>query len=90
MKVGDLVTLSAYVCALDSTPKKFKPWYRGSISVKYVEPVGVVYRIHEVSHDGSLSENESTKYYVKWANEGPTGRHSYSGYFYRKDLKFIR
>ena len=90
MKVGDLVTLSSYACNLDSTPRKFKPWYRGSKAIKYVEPVVIVCEIRDVPHSEHLSENESKKFYVKWATDGPPGRHHYTKYFYRKDLKYVR
>jgi hypothetical protein len=94
MKIGDLVTLSSY--AIKSEPMwmwKDKVW-------RHKKPlVGLVVKIEENPNIRSwTSKNESTYYFIKWMQkDGPASRwgtSSYhakvSGYFYRKDLKFVK
>jgi len=93
MKAGDLVTLSTY--ALCSEPMfmwKDRIW-------RHEKPlVGLVVKIEDNPNLRSwTSKNESTYYYVNWVQkDGPASRwnqyatHSLLGYFYRKDLKFVK
>ena len=94
MKIGDLVTLSAY--AIKSEP--MWTWKRKIWNEK--KPlVGLVVRVEENPNIRPwTSKNESVYYYINWMqNDGPASRwgtSSYhakvSGYFYRKDLKFVK
>lgn len=88
MKIGDLVTLSAYACALDSIPRRYSTWWK-SREEGYIEPVGIICLKTEVK-SAYLSANENIRYFVSWANDGPPGRVMHGNYFYRKDLKHVR
>ena len=94
MKVGDLVTLSTYAIKSESMWRwKDKIW-------RLKKPlVGLVVKIEDNPNIRSwTSKNESTYYFINWMqNDGPASRwgtSSYhakvSGYFYRKDLKFVK
>ena len=94
MKVGDLVTLSSY--AIKSEPMwrwKDKIWSHKKPLVGLVVKIGDNPNIRPWT-----SKNESIYYYINWMqNDGPASRwgtSSYhakvSGYFYRKDLKFVK
>ena len=97
MKVGDLVTLSAY--GLRIAP--MWNWKREYAEGKQV--VGVVVAIKENPFTYSwTSKNERLRYYVQWCGDGPTSRDNGSsikrtsigvpnhGYFLRKDLRFVK
>ena len=94
MKAGDLVTLSSY--ALKSEPMwmwKDKIW-------RHKKPlVGLVVKMEDNPNIRSwTSKNESTYYYINWMQkDGPASRWGTStyhakasGYFYRRDLKFVK
>ena len=94
MKVGDLVTLSTYAIKSESMWRwKDKIW-------RLKKPlVGLVVKIEDNPNIRSwTSKNESTYYFINWMqNDGPASRwgtSSYhakvSGYFLRKDLKFVK
>ena len=94
MKIGDLVTLSSY--AIKSEPMwewKDKIW-------RHKKPlVGLVVKVEDNPNIRPwTSKNESVYYYINWMQkDGPASRwgttHYHaklSGYFYRKDLKFVK
>ena len=94
MKVGDLVTLSSYsLCSESMFMWKHKIW-------EQKKPlVGLVVKVEDNPNIRSwTSKNESTYYFINWMQkDGPASRwgtSSYhakvSGYFYRKDLKFVK
>ena len=88
MKVGDLITLSAY--ALQSTSL----W---GYSVR--TPVGMVREVRKNPHAQEwAAENEKIWYYISWCGKGPASRQGYAtpcdvrskrNYFLRRDLKFV-
>ena len=91
MKVGDLVTLSAYATqTVDLNPWGVGRWVKNP-------PVGIVVKVKDMGHRSYFSKNENVRYYVKWVHaEGPLSRHGTSGFaarnapfFFRKDLKFV-
>ncbi len=97
MKVGDLVTLSAYGlknCAMWN-------WKREAGEGK--PAIGIVIAIKENPYTYIwTSENEKLRFYIDWCGDGPTSRDNGSsikrtsigvpnhGYFYRKDLRFVK
>ena len=85
MRIGDLVTLSQYGKNLTSIPYAFKGIRRGPV-------IGIItdIRMLEAPSPGWYSENECTRYYIRWNEENLHGRDWRSKYFYRKDLKYIR
>ena len=94
MKVGDLVTLSAY--AVQSAPM----WRLRKTLWEDKKPlVGLVMRVEENPYNHSwTSKNESKFYYINWMQEyGPASRWGnggyrakHQGYFLRNDLKFVK
>ena len=94
MKVGDLVTLSAY--AMQSEPM----WrVRQKVWGDKKPLMGLVVRIEKNPYNHSwTSKNEKTFYYINWMQDyGPASRygsHGYraktNGYFLRNDLKFVK
>ena len=94
MKVGDLVTLSAY--AMQSEPM----WRLRDMVWKHKKPlIGLVVRMEENPYGHSwTSKNERVFYYINWMQDyGPASRWGnagyrakHSGYFLRKDLKFVK
>lgn len=94
MKVGDLVTLSAYAV------QKADMWRLRKMLWKDKKPlVGLVVRVEENPYNHSwTSKNEKTFYYINWMQDyGPASRygsHGYrakhTGYFLRNDLKFVK
>ena len=78
MKVGDLVTLSAYGKNLKKAGQD--TWPPRDWGEKLV---GILYRVEEYDHEPST-------YYIEWFNEGPSGRDWWSKCFHRKDLKKVR
>ena len=94
MKVGDLVTLSAYaICSEPMWTWKRKIWNEKKSLVGLVTRIEANPRIQPWT-----SKNESVYYYINWMQkDGPASRwgttHYHaklSGYFYRKDLKFVK
>ena len=94
MKAGDLVTLSTYaLCSEPMWQWKRKIWNDKKPLVGLVTRIEANPRIQPWT-----SKNESTYYFINWMqNDGPASRwgtSSYhakvSGYFYRKDLKFVK
>ena len=94
MKVGDLVTLSTYsLCSQPMWRWKQKIWNHKKPLVGLVTHVEPNPRIQPWT-----SKNESTYYYINWMQkDGPASRwgttlyhKKLSGYFYRKDLKFVK
>ena len=94
MKVGDLVTLSTYaICSEPMWKWKDKIW-------RHKKPlVGLVVKIEDNPNIRPwTSKNESTYYFINWMQkDGPASRwgtSSYhakiSGYFLRRDLKFVK
>mgnify|MGYP001449381529 CR=1 FL=1 len=99
MKVGDLVTLSAYGL-------KMGPMWNWKREVREGKrPVGIIVAIKENPHTYSwTSENEKLRFYIEWCGEGPVSRDNGSSrrshipgarkkdyyYFYRKDLRFVK
>ena len=94
MKVGDLVTLSAYCM------QKADFWRVRDIVWKQKKPlIGLVTRVEQNPYNHSwTSKNEKTFYYIKWMQDyGPAGRYGnggyrakHQGYFLRNDLKFVK
>jgi hypothetical protein len=93
MKAGDLVTLSSYAL------KKSDLWKWKYSSEKTNKPlVGLVIKTEENPRIMTwTSKNERVYYYVKWVEDGPDSRwgnstyyRKNSGYFFRKDLKFLK
>ena len=94
MKVGDLVTLSSYsLCSQPMWTWKHKIWNQKK------PLMGLVVKVEDNPNIRSwTSKNESAYYYINWMQkDGPASRwgtSSYhakvSGYFYRKDLKFVK
>tara|TARA_Y100001937_G_C6978644_1_gene266661 strand:- start:264 stop:548 length:285 start_codon:yes stop_codon:yes gene_type:complete len=94
MKVGDLVTLSAYAL------QKADLWNVRQIVWKQNKPlIGLVIRVEDNPYKHSYtSKNEKKFYYINWMQEyGPASRfgsHGYrakhQGYFLRNDLKFVK
>ena len=92
MKVGDLVTLSAY--CLQTAPM----WtWRQKIWFDKKPLVGLVIRVEDNPWQSKreVSPNEKTFYYVRWMQDGPGSRfgrtyHHTDGYFLRNDLKFVK
>jgi hypothetical protein len=94
MKVGDLVTLSAY--AMQSEPM----WrLRQKVWNNKKPLVGLVVRVEENPYGHSFtSKNEKTFYYINWMQDyGPASRFGsagyrakHQGYFLRNDLKFVK
>ena len=92
MKVGDLVTLSAY--SLQSAPM----WtWRERIWKQKKPLVGLIVRVEDNPWKDklNLSVNEKIFYYVNWVQDGPGSRygrsfHKQDGYFLRNDLKFVK
>ena len=94
MKVGDLVTLSAYALQTND----LRRWSR-RIWIEKRPLVGLIIEVKKIPKVHSwTSVNEKTRYYVKWMqNDGPNGRwgRSFSknrddAYFLRNDLKYVR
>ena len=85
MKVGDLVTLSAYGCGLT----ELRRWNPHFLRVrKERDPVGLVIKMEE--HRFVLG---TQKFYVRWIGDhGPEGRTRWRGdkHFLRKDLKLVK
>ena len=86
MKVGDLVTLSAYGYALTEL-RRWNPQFLKARKERM--PVGLVIKVEEypfVYH--------TQKFYVRWISDhGPEGRHARwraDKYFCRQDLKLVR
>ncbi len=94
MKVGDLVTLSAY--AMQSEPM----WrLRQKVWQDKKPLVGLVVRKEKNPYGHSFtSKNEKTFYYISWIQDyGPASRFGSAGYrakrngyFLRNDLKFVK
>ena len=94
MKVGDLVTLSAY--AMQSEPM----WtVRRKVGGANKPLMGLVVRVEENPYNHSwTSKNEKTFYYINWMQDyGPASRFGnagyrakHQGYFLRNDLKFVK
>ena len=94
MKVGDLVTLSAYAMQSESM------WVlRKKVWEKKKPLVGLVVRVENNPYKRSwTSKNESTFYYINWMQDyGPASLYGNSGYrartqgyFLRNDLKFVK
>ena len=93
MKVGDLITLSAYALQSESM------WKVRDLVWKHKKPlIGLVVRVEENPYNHSFtSKNEKTFYYINWMQkDGPSSRWSNSaigrmkGYFLRNDLKFVK
>jgi|TARA_R110001599_G_scaffold70415_2_gene197463 hypothetical protein len=97
MKVGDLVTLSTY--ALQTVD--LRKWSR-RIWIDKRPLVGLVVKTMDNPlfargvPMSSVSENEKTRYRVKWIQpDGPKSRYGMygtgdKGFFLRNDLKFVR
>ena len=94
MKVGDLVTLSAYALQTND----LRRWSR-RIWIEKRPLVGLVMEIKTVPKVYSwTSVNEKTRFYVRWMqSDGPNGRWGRSfnknredAYFLRNDLKFVK
>lgn len=94
MKVGDLVTLSAYALQTND----LRRWSR-RIWIEKRPLVGLIVDVKKIPKVHSwTSVNEKTRYYVKWMqNDGPNGRWGRSfnknkddAYFLRNDLKYVR
>ena len=94
MKAGDLVTLSTYAIKSESMWRwKDKIW-------NLKKPlVGLVVKVEANPNTRPwTSKNESTYYFINWMqDDGPASRWGTSsyhakmrGYFYRKDLKFVK
>lgn len=94
MKVGDLVTLSAYAV------QKADMWKLRKMLWEEKKPlVGLVVRVEEnpYAHNWT-SKNEKMFYYINWMQEyGPVSRFGsagyrakMTGYFLRNDLKFVK
>ena len=85
MKVGDLVTLSAYGYALTEL-RRWNPQFLKARKERM--PVGLVIKVEEypfVYH--------TQKFYVRWISDhGPQGRARWRAdkYFCRQDLKLVR
>ena len=85
MKVGDLVTLSAYGYALTEL-RRWNPQFLKARKERM--PVGLVIKVEEypfVYH--------TQKFYVRWISDhGPEGRARLRAdkYFCRQDLKLVR
>ena len=94
MKVGDLVTLSAY--ALKSTALWGYNPVGGTVGQA---PVGMIREVRENPRAQEWhTENDKTWYYISWCGNGPTSRHGLQtdyyvrtkqNYFLRRDLKFV-
>ena len=97
MKVGDLVTLSAYGLKNGSMWN----WRRHINEGKNL--VGIVVEIRDNPHIYQwTSKNEKTRYYIEWCGEGPIGRDNGSTkketraiqkdyyYFLRNDLRHVK
>jgi hypothetical protein len=98
MKVGDLVTLSAYA----KNSSDLSAW-NDRLYPEKPKLVGLVVRIEENPRIHSwTSKNERTYYFINWINKHcPGSRYGKSwphwpggpgpgGYFLRNDLKFVR
>ena len=94
MKVGDLITLSAY--ALQTTAL----WgYNPNGGAVKQTPVGMVREVRKNPHAQEwAAENDKIWYYISWCGKGPASRHGYAtpynvrsrqNYFLRRDLKFV-
>lgn len=97
MKVGDLVTLSAYGlknCSMWN-------WRRKLMEGKTL--VGIVIEIRDNPRAYKWSsDNERKLYYIEWCGEGPISRDNGATrkqhgvvqkdyyYFFRKDLRFVK
>ena len=97
MKVGDLVTLSAYGLKNGSMWN----WRRHINEGKNL--VGIVVEIRDNPYTYHwTSKNEKTRYYIEWCGEGPIGRDNGSTkqkhtvvqkdyyYFLRNDLRYVK
>ena len=94
MKVGDLITLSAYALQSESM------WKVRDLVWKHKKPlIGLVVRVEENPYNHSFtSKNEKTFYYINWMQDyGPASRWgnagyraTHQGYFLRNDLKFVK
>ena len=97
MKVGDLVTLSAYGLKIGAMWN----WKREAKEGKRL--VGIVVGIKENPYTYSwTSKNDKMRFYVRWCGEGPVSRDNGSTrhpsgtaakdycYFLRNDLRFVK
>tara|TARA_B100000131_G_scaffold318719_1_gene363152 strand:- start:2564 stop:2860 length:297 start_codon:yes stop_codon:yes gene_type:complete len=98
MKIGDLVTLSAYGLNISSMWN----WKREAREGKLV--VGIIVAIKENPYTYSwTSKNDKMRYYIKWCGHGPVSRDNGSTqrisrpmaekdfyYFLRNDLRFVK
>jgi hypothetical protein len=93
MKVGDLVTLSAYALTRSDLWKWQKMVWEDKKSL-----IGLIVKVELNPYRcGYISQNETTLYYVNWMKDGPISRHGNTtyyqkkmGYFLRNDLKFVK
>ena len=89
MKVGDLVTLSAYATGL-STMRRWSDFYLRT--KKVARPVGIITEIKKNHYAPYQNAAEAYYYSVKWVKDhGPRGRGSWGrekDRFVRRDLKF--
>jgi hypothetical protein len=97
MKVGDLVTLSAYALqTIDLRKWSKRIWIDKRPLIGFVVKTRPNPLIARGIPELSLSENERIRYRVEWLQpDGPTsryGRYSFgdAGFFLRNDLKFVR
>ena len=89
MKVGDLVTLSAYATNL-SAMRRWGPFYTRVKGIP--RPVGIITEIIKSPYAPYEAASESYYYSVKWVKDkGPRGRGNWGldkDRFVRRDLKF--
>ena len=89
MKVGDLVTLSAYATNL-SAMRRRSPFYTRVKGIP--RPVGIVTEIIKNPYAYEVAAAEANYYSVKWVKDkGPRGRGNWGldkDRFVRRDLKF--
>jgi len=90
LKVGDLVTLSAYATNL-SAMRRWAPFYTRVKGVP--QPVGIITEIKKNSYAPYQGAPEAYYYSVKWVrDQGPRGRGRWGHdktRFVRRDLKFV-